>query len=164
VPFFGICLGMQLAVIEFARNVLGHREANSTEFCSDTPFPYIDLMPEQKNITNMGGTMRLGSYKCTLNKDTFAYAAYNEEEIHERHRHRYEFNNIYFEEITKAGMRVAGVNPDHGLVEIMEIPDHPWYVGVQFHPEFKSRPVRSHPLFRELVAAAKKYNASRKDS
>ena len=164
VPFFGICLGMQLAVIEFARNVLGHREANSTEFCSDTPCPYIDLMPEQKNITNMGGTMRLGSYNCCLNKGTFAYAAYKTEEIQERHRHRYEFNNIYFEEITHAGMRVAGVNPDHGLVEIMEIADHPWFVGVQFHPEFKSRPIRSHPLFRDLVAAAKKYNDARKDS
>jgi CTP synthase len=164
VPFFGICLGMQLAVIEFARNVLGHREANSTEHCSDTPHPFIDLMPEQKNITDMGGTMRLGSYKCCINKDTFAYAAYKTEEINERHRHRYEFNNIYFEEITKAGMRVAGVNPDHGLVEIMEVADHPWFVGVQFHPEFKSRPIRSHPLFRELVAAAKKYDVSRKDS
>ncbi len=164
-PFFGICLGMQLAVIEFARNVLGYREANSTEFCSDTPHPFIDLMPEQKNITDMGGTMRLGSYKCCIsNKETFAYAAYKSEEIAERHRHRYEFNNVYFEEITNAGMRVAGVNPDHGLVEIIELPDHPWYVGVQFHPEFKSRPVRSHPLFRELVAAAKKYSASRKDS
>ena len=164
VPFFGICLGMQLAVIEFARNVLGHREANSTEHCSDTPHPFIDLMPEQKNITNMGGTMRLGSYKCCINKDTFAYAAYKTEEINERHRHRYEFNNIYFEEITKAGMRVAGVNPDHGLVEIMEVADHPWFVGVQFHPEFTSRPRRSHPWFRELVAAAKKYDASRTDS
>lgn len=161
VPFFGICLGMQLAVIEFARNVLGYREANSTEHCSDTPYPFIDLMPEQKNITDMGGTMRLGSYKCCINKDSLAYEAYQTEEISERHRHRYEFNNIYFEEITKAGMRVAGVNPDHGLVEIMEVEDHPWFVGVQFHPEFKSRPVRSHPLFRELVAAAKKYSASR---
>ena len=164
VPFFGICLGMQLAVIEFARNVLGHREANSTEFCSDTPYPFIDLMPEQKNITNMGGTMRLGQYKCTLAKDTLAYAAYGQEEISERHRHRYEFNNIYFEEITKAGMRVSGVNPDHGLVEIIELPEHPWFVGVQFHPEFKSRPIRSHPLFRELVAAAKRYSDARKKS
>ena len=164
VPFFGICLGMQLAVIEFARNVLGHREANSTEFCSDTPYPFIDLMPEQKNITNMGGTMRLGQYRCTLAKDTLAYAAYGQEEISERHRHRYEFNNIYFEEITKAGMRVSGVNPDHGLVEIIELPDHPWFVGVQFHPEFKSRPIRSHPLFRELVAAAKRYSDERRKS
>ncbi len=164
VPFFGICLGMQLAVIEYARNVLGYREANSTEFCSDTPYPFIDLMPDQKNITDMGGTMRLGSYKCSIsNKETFAYAAYQQEEIEERHRHRYEFNNVYFEELTNAGMRVSGVNPELGLVEIMEIPDHPWYVGVQFHPEFKSRPVRSHPLFRELVAAAGKFSASRKD-
>ena len=162
VPFFGICLGMQLAVIEFARNVLGYREANSTEFCSDTPHPFIDLMPEQKNITNMGGTMRLGAYKCALTKGTHAYNAYQTEEISERHRHRYEFNNIYLEQITKAGMRVAGVNPEHGLVEIMELADHPWFVGVQFHPEFKSRPIRSHPLFRELVAASKLYRDSKK--
>jgi len=164
IPFFGICLGMQLAIIEFARNVLGYREANSTEHCSDTPYPFIDLMPEQKNITDMGGTMRLGSYKCSINKGTFAYEAYQQEEINERHRHRYEFNNVYLEEMAKAGMRVAGVNPDHGLVEIMEIGDHPWFVGVQFHPEFKSRPIRSHPLFRELVAAAKRYQDSRKDT
>ncbi len=163
VPFFGICLGMQLAIIEFARNVLGYREANSTEHCSDTPYPFIDLMPEQKNITDMGGTMRLGNYKCLLNKGTYAYDAYQKEEINERHRHRYEFNNMYLEQITKAGMRVAGINPDHGLVEIVEIPEHPWYVGVQFHPEFKSRPIRSHPLFRELVAAAKRYQDSKKD-
>ena len=164
VPLFGICLGMQLAIIEFARNVLGYREANSTEHCSDTPYPFIDLMPEQKNITDMGGTMRLGSYKCCINKGTFAYEAYQQEEISERHRHRYEFNNVYLEEMARAGMRVAGVNPDHGLVEIMEIADHPWFVGVQFHPEFKSRPIRSHPLFRELVAAAKRFHDNKKDS
>lgn len=164
VPFLGICLGMQLAIIEFARNVLGYREANSTEHCSDTPYPFIDLMPEQKNITDMGGTMRLGSYKCCLNKGTYAYDAYQADEINERHRHRYEFNNMYLEELTKTGMRVAGVNPDHGLVEIMEIGAHPWFVGVQFHPEFKSRPIRSHPLFRELVAAAKRYNDDKKDT
>ncbi len=156
VPFLGICLGMQLAVIEFARNVLGYREANSTEHCSDTPYPFIDIMPEQKNVSDMGGTMRLGHYKCCLNKNTFAYAAYGKEEISERHRHRYEFNNVYLEEIIKNGMRVAGVNPEHGLVEILEIGTHPWFVGVQFHPEFKSRPIRSHPLFKDLVAAAKK--------
>lgn len=164
VPLFGICLGMQLAIIEFARNVLGYREANSTEHCSDTPYPFIDLMPEQKNITDMGGTMRLGSYKCCINKGTFAHDAYQQEEISERHRHRYEFNNVYLEEMVNAGMRVAGVNPDHGLVEIMEIGDHPWFVGVQFHPEFKSRPIRSHPLFRELVAAAKRFKDSRTDT
>lgn len=162
VPFFGICLGMQMAVIEFARNVLGHREANSTEHCLDTPYPFIDLMPEQKNITNMGGTMRLGAYKCALKKGTHAYDAYQTEEISERHRHRYEFNNIYLEEISKAGMRVAGTNPEHGLVEIMELIDHPWFVGVQFHPEFKSRPIRSHPLFRELVAASKRHRDGKK--
>ncbi len=156
VPYLGICLGMQLAIIEFARNVLGHREASSTEHCSDTAYPVIDLMPEQKNITDMGGTMRLGSYKCHLEKGTLAYKAYGKQDIEERHRHRYEVNNIYLEELTGAGMRVAGVNPELGLVEIMELTDHPWFVGVQFHPELKSRPIRSHPLFRELVAAAKK--------
>ncbi|MFA5674896.1 MAG: CTP synthase [Christensenellales bacterium] len=161
VPFFGICLGMQLAVIEFARNVLLYREANSTEHCSDTPHPFIDLMPEQKKVSELGGTMRLGNYKCRLNKDTFAYAAYGTKEINERHRHRYEFNNKYLEEIIKNGMRVSGVNPDYGLVEIIEIGSHPWFVGVQFHPEFKSRPIRSHPLFKDLVAAAKKYNDGR---
>lgn len=157
VPYFGICLGMQLAIIEFARNVLGYREASSTEHCSDTPYPFIDLMPEQKNVTNMGGTMRLGSYRCVLKEGTLAHAAYKQDEISERHRHRYEFNNVYLEEITKNGMRVAGMNPEHGLVEITELEDHPWFVGVQFHPEFKSRPIRSHPLFRELVAAAKRH-------
>jgi CTP synthase len=146
-----------MAIIEFARNVLGYREANSTEHCSDTPYPFIDLMPEQKNVTNMGGTMRLGSYRCVLTKGTHSYDAYKQDEISERHRHRYEFNNAYLEEMTKHGMRVAGVNPDHGLVEIIELEDHPWFVGVQFHPEFKSRPIRSHPLFRELVAASKKH-------
>jgi len=155
VPYLGICLGMQMAIIEFARNVLGYREANSTEHCSDTPYPFIDLMPDQKNIKNMGGTMRLGSYQCDLQEGTLAQEAYGDITINERHRHRYEFNNVYLEELTEAGMRVAGINPDHNLVEIIEIGDHPWFVGVQFHPEFKSRPIRSHPLFRELVAAAK---------
>jgi len=162
VPFFGICLGMQMAIIEFARNVLGYREANSTEHCSDTPYPFIDLMPDQKNITDMGGTMRLGSYQCNLQKGTKAHEAYGKVKIDERHRHRYEFNNAYLEEITEAGMRVAGINPDHNLVEIMEVADHPWFVGVQFHPEFKSRPIRSHPLFRELVAAANKKKRKKK--
>ena len=156
VPYLGICLGMQLAIIEFARNVLGHREASSTEHCSDTAYPVIDLMPEQKNITDMGGTMRLGSYKCHLDKGTLSYKAYGKQDIEERHRHRYEVNNIYLEELTAAGMRIAGVNPELGLVEIIEMEDHPWFVGVQFHPELKSRPIRSHPLFRELVAESKK--------
>lgn len=163
VPFLGICLGMQLAVIEFARNVIGCKKANSTEHCANTPYPYIDIMPEQKKVTNIGGTMRLGSYKCRLNKDTFAYAAYGAELIDERHRHRYELNNKYLKQITQHGMRVAGVNPDYGLVEILEIESHRWFVGVQFHPEFKSRPIRSHPLFRELVAAAKQYKTDRRN-
>ena len=156
VPFLGICLGMQLAIIEFARNVLGHKEASSTEHYSDTPYPVIDLMEDQKSITNMGGTMRLGSYKCHLEEDSFAFAAYGTGDIDERHRHRYEVNNAYLDEIKSAGMRVAGVNPSLGLVEIIEVVDHPWFVGVQFHPELKSRPIRSHPLFRELVAESKK--------
>lgn len=156
VPFLGICLGMQLAIIEFARNILGHNEAASTEHNCDTQYPIIDLMEDQKNITNMGGTMRLGSYKCRLEEDSFAFAAYGTGDIEERHRHRYEVNNAYISEIKAAGMRVAGVNPELGLVEIIEIKDHPWFVGVQFHPELKSRPIRSHPLFRELVAASKK--------
>lgn len=156
IPFLGICLGMQLAIIEFARNVLGHREASSTEHYSDTAYPVIDLMPDQKNITDMGGTMRLGSYKCKVEKGTKAYKAYGKQDIEERHRHRYEVNNVYLEEIMAAGMKVAGVNPELGLVEIIEIEDHPWFVGVQFHPELKSRPIRSHPLFRDFVGTSKK--------
>jgi CTP synthase len=120
-------------------------------------------MPEQKNITNMGGTMRLGNYRCALKKGSLSYKAYGKEEISERHRHRYEFNNIYLEEVTNAGIRVAGTNPEHGLVEIIELEGHPWFVGVQFHPEFKSRPIKSHPLFRELVAAAMKQKSQKKD-
>ena len=156
VPYLGICLGMQLAIIEYARNVLGHKQAASTEHYSDTDYPVIDLMADQKNITNMGGTMRLGSYKCRLEEDTFAFAAYGTRDINERHRHRYEVNNAYLEEIKSAGMRVAGVNPELGLVEIIEIADHPWFVGVQFHPELKSRPIRPHPLFKDLVFESKK--------
>ena len=158
VPFLGICLGMQLAVVEFARHVMGLEDANSTEHVQSTKNPIIDFMPDQKNIEKMGGTMRLGSYDCELVPGSKAEQAYGTEKIAERHRHRYEFNNEYRQAMEAAGMSVAGVNPESDLVEIVEIKDHPWYVGVQFHPEFKSRPDRPHPLFRELFDAASKIN------
>ncbi|MEX1307540.1 MAG: CTP synthase [Eubacteriales bacterium] len=157
IPYFGICLGMHMAVIELARNVVGLDGAHSTEQDSNTPHPVIDLLPEQRNIANMGGTMRLGAYDCRLTPDTKAAAAYGQETISERHRHRYEFNDEYLDILKKNGMIVAGINPDKDLVEIIEIKDHPWFVGVQFHPEFKSRPLRPHPLFREFIHAAKQY-------
>ena len=154
IPFLGICLGMQLAVVEFARHVMGLEDANSTEHSASTKNPIIDFMPDQKNIEKMGGTMRLGSYDCELAEGSRAAQAYGTLNIAERHRHRYEFNNAYRADMEAAGMSVAGVNPESGLVEIVEIKDHPWFVGVQFHPEFKSRPDRPHPLFRDLFKAA----------
>jgi CTP synthase len=157
VPYFGICLGMQMAVIEFAKNVLGLKEASSTEHVSDTLCPCIDLLPGQREISNKGGTMRLGSYDCDLVSGTKSEKAYGNSHIKERHRHRYEFNNEYLDKLIQKGMIVAGTNPDTNLVEIIELKNHPWFVGVQFHPEFKSRPLRPHPLFREFVKASKKY-------
>ncbi len=154
IPFFGICLGMQIGVIEFARNVLGLKAANSTEMDELAPYPVIDLMEEQKSITVKGGTMRLGAYTCRLDKKSKAYSIYGKEIISERHRHRYEFNNDFLETFEKSGMKAAGVNPDSNLIEIMEIPDHPWYVGVQFHPELKSTVMHPHPLFVHFVKAA----------
>jgi CTP synthase len=154
IPFFGICLGMQCSVIEFARNICGLEGANSTEFDTASPYPVIDIMPEQKNIKNMGGTMRLGKYDCKLEKGSKAYAAYGEEMISERHRHRYEMNNELLPQLTAQGMVVSGTNPNRGLVEIVELPDHPWFVGVQFHPELKSTVSRPHPLFVGFIAAA----------
>ena len=151
VPFFGICLGMQLAVVEFARDVAGLSGAHSSELDPDTPYPVIDLMPDQVEIEDMGGTMRLGAYPCSLKDDTFAKAAYGADDISERHRHRYEMNNKYRDELKKAGLVIAGTSPDERLVEIVEIKDHPWFVGVQFHPEFKSRPDRPHPLFKQFI-------------
>lgn len=161
IPFLGICLGMQCAVIEFARNVLGFRDAFTAEVYKNTTHPVIDIMPEQKDIDNLGGTMRLGAYPCKVSKDSFTYEAYNEELIYERHRHRYEFNNEYRKEITEAGMDIVGLSPNGKLVEIVEIHDHPWFVGVQFHPEFKSRPNRPHPLFKEFVIHALEYQNSK---
>jgi CTP synthase len=158
VPFLGLCLGMQCAVIEFARDAAGLTGANSSEFDSDTKYPVIDLMPEQKDIDEKGGTMRLGIYPCKLKKDTLAYKAYKEEVIYERHRHRYEFNNEFRSQLTAEGLVLAGTSPDDRLVEIIELPKLRWFVGVQFHPEFKSRPNRPHPLFRDFVKAALEMN------
>ena len=157
VPFLGICLGMQMAVVEYARHVLGLTGAHTSEVDPNTPYPVIDLMPDQQNIDEKGGTMRLGKYPCRLNHDSISYAAYGEENIFERHRHRYEFNNVYRDKFVESGMRIGGVNPDRDLVEIVELPNHPWFVGVQYHPELKSRPNRPHPLFREFVGAALAY-------
>ncbi|MDT8401582.1 MAG: CTP synthase [Bacteroidales bacterium] len=153
IPFFGICLGMQCAVIEFARNVLNIEKADSTEMNPKTKHPVIDLMEEQKSITYKGGTMRLGGYKCKLTKDSRVFRAYNKNEIIERHRHRYEFNNKYLNDFAGAGMISTGINPESDLVEIMEIPDHKWFVGVQFHPEYSSTVVNPHPLFVDFVKA-----------
>ncbi|TCV20325.1 CTP synthase [Sphingobacterium alimentarium] len=154
IPFFGICLGMQCSVIEFGRNVLGLKDANSFEMNENTEHPVINLMEEQKNIKNMGGTMRLGAYDCEIKKGTKAYAIYGKTKITERHRHRYEFNNDYLEQFEKAGMIASGVNPDTGLVEIVELKDHPFFVAGQFHPELKSTVANPHPLFVSFVAAA----------
>jgi CTP synthase len=154
IPFLGICLGMQCAVIEFARNVCGLAGANSSEFRKRTPHPVIHLMKSQKKIHKKGGTMRLGAYPCVLDPESRTAAAYGTDRIDERHRHRYEFNNKYRERFTAAGMRIAGTSPDNELVEVIEIVDHPWFVASQFHPEFKSRPLSAHPLFKDFVAAA----------
>ncbi len=151
VPYFGICLGMQIAVIEFARNVVGLEGAHSFELDPATPHPVIDLMPEQKDIEEMGGTMRLGLYPCKLKESTKIYEVYKEALIYERHRHRYEVNNEYREMLKQKGLIIAGVSPDERLVEIIELPSHPWFIAVQFHPEFKSRPNRPHPLFEDFV-------------
>ncbi len=156
VPFLGICLGMQMAVVEFARNVLGLKGAHSAEFVPNTPYPVIDLMPEQKDVENLGGTMRLGVYPCKVKEDSLAMKIYGEPLIYERHRHRYEFNNKFREQFESKGMIISGISPDERLVEIIELKDHPWFVASQFHPEFKSRPTKAHPLFESFVAACKK--------
>ena len=155
-PFFGICLGMQMAVIEFARNILGLKQAHSVEMDPNSPDPVINMMEEQKRITMMGGTMRLGSYPCTVAKDTLAYSIYGKTEINERHRHRYEFNNEYLAAFHENGMITSGVNPATGLVEIVELPNHPFFIGVQYHPELKSTVEAPAPLFVHFIAAAKK--------
>ena len=157
IPFLGICLGMQCAVIEFARNVLGHKTAHSTEMEPATKFPVIDIMKEQKNITLKGGTMRLGEYPCVLQKGSKALSVYGKQKIFERHRHRYEFNNKYLKDFEEAGMLASGINPDNNLVEVVELKNHPWFVGVQFHPEYKSTVENPHPLFVRFVRAALDY-------
>jgi len=156
VPFFGICLGMQVAVIEYARNVLGLANANSSEINASTPYPVIDLLPDQKDIADMGGTMRLGLYPCKVVEGTNAYESYNDELVYERHRHRYEFNNEYREALEAAGLVISGTSPDGRLVEMVEVKDHPWYLAVQFHPEFTSRPNRPQRLFYSFVEASLK--------
>jgi CTP synthase len=157
IPFFGICLGMQCSVIEFARTMCGLAGANSTEFDQQSPFPVIDIMPEQKQVKNKGGTMRLGKYECKLTPGSKAHAAYGQDVISERHRHRYEMNNELLPKLEAHGMIVSGTNPERGLVEIVELPDHPWFVGVQFHPELKSTVTRPHPLFVGFIGAAVKH-------
>lgn len=164
IPFFGICLGMQMACIEFARNVIGMPEAHSTEMAPETQFPVIDLMEEQKNVTDKGGTMRLGAYACKLKDKTLAKRIYGKTNIKERHRHRWEFNNKYLKEYEAAGMVISGINPDSGLVEIVELPNHPYFIGVQFHPELKSTVMNPHPLFVNFVKAAIQNAASKKSA
>lgn len=157
IPFFGICLGMQMAVIEYARNILNLPDANSTEMNQSTTNPVIDLMENQKNIIDKGGTMRLGSWKCSIEKNTLAAQIYQSDLIHERHRHRYEFNNKYKQQLESAGLKASGINPETGLVEIVEIESHPFFIGVQYHPEYKSTVANPHPLFVAFVAAAVKH-------
>lgn len=154
IPFLGICLGLQCAVIEFARNVCGLGNADSTEFNSETEYPVVDIMDDQKKVKSKGATMRLGAYACTVKTHTKTYDAYEQELIYERHRHRYEVNNGYRKPLEHSGLVFSGINSDLDLVEMIEIPDHPWFVGVQFHPELKSRILKAHPLFREFIAAA----------
>ena len=155
-PFLGICLGMQIAVMSYARNVLGYTDANSSEFDQNTAHPVIDLMESQHGVSKKGGTMRLGAYPCKVRPGSIMASAYGAELISERHRHRYEFNNSFREEIENKGMAITGTSPTGELVETVEIPEHPFYIGVQFHPEFKSRPNRAHPLFKAFVAASLK--------
>jgi CTP synthase len=155
IPYLGLCLGMQVMVIEFARAVFNSPKPNSSEFDPDTPYPVIDLLPEQRNVVNKGNSMRLGEYPCRLPPGTRAARAYGAELIYERHRHRYEFNNKYRDDLEKAGLVYSGTSPDGDLIEICEIADHPWMLGSQFHPEFGSRPNRPHPLFRDFIGMAK---------
>lgn len=164
IPYFGICLGMQCAIIEFARNVCHLKNAHGAEFSADTEFPVIDLMEEQKSVSEMGGTMRLGAYKCRILPNTRTHEIYQQDEISERHRHRYEVNNLYVDELEQHGMVASGINPETDLVEIIELHEHPWFFGVQFHPELKSRALKPHPLFRDFVKAALEFAHSKQCS
>jgi CTP synthase len=158
IPFLGLCLGMQLAIVEFARNVLGYHDAHSIELNPSTTHPVIALMPDQNGVEDIGGTLRLGSYPCVLDKTSKAYALYGSETIHERHRHRYEVNNDYRTALTEKGMKLSGLSPDGRIVEMCELPEHPFFVATQAHPEFKSRPNRPHPLFKGFIEAALAYH------
>lgn len=162
IPFLGICLGMQMAVIEYSRNVLGLKDANSTEMDEHTQYPVIDLMESQKDITDKGGTMRLGAWDCELINGSIVQQVYGSNAVKERHRHRYEFNNAFKTQIEDAGMKATGFNPETGLVEIVEIPSHSWFVGVQYHPEYKSTVANPHPLFVAFVKAALNYKKDEK--
>ena len=161
IPFLGLCLGMQLSIVEYARNVLGYADAHSIELNPETTHPVIDLMPDQNGVTDIGGTLRLGSYPCVLKKDSKAYELYGKETIQERHRHRYEVNNEYRDELEEKGMVLSGISPDGRIVEMIELKDHPFFVATQAHPELKSRPNRPHPLFRGFVAAALEHKEKR---
>ena len=154
IPFLGLCLGMQLTIVEFTRDVIGYNDAHSVEFLPGTTHPVIHLMPDQEGIDDIGGTLRLGSYPCILDDNSKAYALYGSKEIHERHRHRYEVNNDFRTVLTENGMLLSGISPDGRIVEMVELKDHPWFIGTQAHPEFKSRPNRPHPLFRGFIEAA----------
>jgi CTP synthase len=160
-PFFGICLGMQVAIIEFARNVCGIADANSSEFAPECGNPVISLLPSQRNVEDLGGTMRLGAYACKLRAGSLVAKIYGAGETSERHRHRYEVDNGYRDIFAEHGLRLTGLSPDGSLVEMIELPDHPWYVACQFHPELKSRPTRPHPLFAGFIAAARDYQQRR---
>ena len=164
IPFLGICLGLQAAVCEFARDVAGLPGATSAEFDENADYTVIDLMPEQEDVEDKGGTMRLGAYPCKLDKDSLAYQVYGEEIIYERHRHRYEVNNTYRDTLVNAGLRISGLSPDGRLTEMIEIPDHPWFLASQGHPEFKSRPTKPHPLFKGFVGAAVKHEAQKREN
>ncbi|WP_346698154.1 gamma-glutamyl-gamma-aminobutyrate hydrolase family protein, partial [Catenibacillus scindens] len=157
IPFLGICLGMQLAIVEFARNILGYHDANSIELDPDTMHPVIALMPEQDGVEDIGGTLRLGAYPCVLTDGTKSMELYGQKEISERHRHRYEVNNDYRDKLKNNGMTLAGLSPDGRIIEMIELNDHPFFIGTQGHPELKSRPNNAHPLFRGFIAAAVKY-------
>lgn len=157
IPYFGICLGMQIAIIEYARHILGYADAHSAEFAPESKHTVIDLMPEQKDVDQLGGTMRLGQYPCVVNEKSKAYSVYGENLIHERHRHRFEVNNDYRDELANSGVLISGTSPDNRIVEMIELPDHPWFVACQFHPEFKSRPNRPHPLFAGFIKASADY-------
>ena len=158
IPFLGLCLGMQLSIVEFARNVIGYKDAHSVELDPATTHPVIALMPDQNGVEDIGGTLRLGSYPCVLDKNSKAYELYGSETIYERHRHRYEVNNDYHAALTKHGMKLSGISPDGRIVEMCELPDHPFFLATQGHPELKSRPNRPHPLFRGFVKAAMEHH------